>query len=197
MNSQTVFSIGHGNKTIDQFMSELHSFGIEYLIDIRSKPYSKFSQHFSQQSLETIIKREHITYVYMGKELGGLPIHDSTCFTKDGKVDYDKLKEKDFFKGSLQRLLKASSQGIKVCIMCSESDPKTCHRSKLIGVELQKEGIILQHIIGVSKIITQDKLENILTNGWGISRNGGVRNLFDEQKEFQENFYSKKAYLEV
>jgi uncharacterized protein (DUF488 family) len=184
METQTVFSIGHGNKTMEEFVSELHSFDIQFLIDIRSKPYSKFNPHFSQQSLKLFVERENIRYVYMGQELGGLPTHDSTCFTSDGKVVYGKLKERKFFKEGLQRLMKASSQGIKICIMCSESDPKMCHRSKLIGVELQKTGINLQHIIGVSKIITQNQVINELTQGLGLV------NLFGE-----ENLTSRKAYL--
>jgi uncharacterized protein (DUF488 family) len=182
MEIQSVFSIGHGNKDIDEFISELHSYDIKFLIDIRSKPYSKFSQHFSQQSLKVVVEREHIRYVYMGQELGGLP-HDSTCFTSEGKVDYNKLKEKDFFKEGLQRLLNVNSKGLKVCIMCSESDPKMCHRSKLIGVELQKMGVALQHIISVSKILTQDQVINELTKGFGIV------DLFGE-----ENLISRKTY---
>jgi uncharacterized protein (DUF488 family) len=183
METQSVFSIGHGNKTIDEFISELHSYDIKFLIDIRSKPYSKFSQHFSQQALKAVVEREGIRYVYMGQELGGLPTHDLTCFTNEGKVDYNKLKEKDSFKEGLQRLLKANSMGLKVCIMCSESDPKMCHRSKLIGVELQKKGITLQHIISVSKILTQDQVINELTKGLGIV------NLFGE-----ESLTSRKTY---
>ncbi|MDR1370178.1 MAG: DUF488 domain-containing protein [Dysgonamonadaceae bacterium] len=185
MDIQTVYSIGYGNKTMEEFLSELHSYGVRFLVDIRSKPYSKFNQHFSQQPLKMIIEREHIKYVYMGQELGGLPVHDSSCFTHDGKVDYDKLKEKDFFKRGLQRLINANSQGIKVCIMCSESDPKICHRSKLIGVELQKiAGIELQHIVGVSKLLTQTQVISGLTKGLGLV------NLFGE-----ENLTSRKAYL--
>ena len=37
----TLYSIGHGNKTIEEFEEELRSFGILYLIDVRTKPYSK------------------------------------------------------------------------------------------------------------------------------------------------------------
>jgi uncharacterized protein (DUF488 family) len=158
MDTQTVFSIGHGNKTIEEFVLELRSYDIRFLIDIRSKPYSKYSQHFSQQPLKAVLEREQIRYVYMGEQLGGLPTHDSSCFTNDGKVDYDKLKEKDYFKGGLQRLVNANERGIKICIMCSESDPKMCHRSKIIGVELQKKGVILQHIIGISKAINQEDI---------------------------------------
>ena len=183
---QTIFSIGHGNKTIDEFISELRSFDIDFLIDIRSSPYSKFSTHFSQQPLKILVERKNIKYVYMGKELGGLPTHDPTCFARDGKVDYDKLKEKDFFREGLQRLLKANSQGIKVCIMCSESDPKMCHRSKLIGEELKDYGVTLQHIIGVSKVKTQNQVISELTKGFGLV------NLFGEQ-----NLTSKRTYLEI
>jgi uncharacterized protein (DUF488 family) len=171
-----IFSIGHGNKDINRFISELHSFDIQFLIDIRSKPYSKFCPHFSQQTLKTFVENENIRYVYMGKELGGLPMHDASCFTDTGKIDYNKLKDKDFFKSGLQRLLKANAQNIKVCIMCSESDPKMCHRSKLIGSELQKMGVELQHIIDVSKALTQ----NQLTRG---------QELFSEK-----NFTSRKSY---
>lgn len=184
MNIQTVFSIGHGNKSIDEFIAELHSFGIEYLIDIRSKPYSKYSPHFSQQQLKITIEREDIKYVYMGQELGGLP-NDSTCFSINGKIDYSKLKEKKFFINGLQRLQKANAQGNKVCIMCSESDPKMCHRSKLIGVELQKMRINLQHIVGISKSRTQQQVFSELTDGWGLV------DLFGEV-----NLTSRKVYLE-
>lgn len=187
METQTVFSIGHGNKTIDEFVSELHSYDIAFLIDIRSKPYSKYSKHFSQQSLKVLVEKEHIKYVYMGEKLGGLPTHDSTCFTRDGKVDYDKLKEKDFFKEGLQRLINANSKGIKICIMCSESDPKMCHRSKLIGEELKKNGITLQHIIGISKVKTQNQVISELTKGFGLV------SLFGEE----ESLTSKKVYIEV
>ncbi|MDR3366719.1 MAG: DUF488 domain-containing protein [Prevotellaceae bacterium] len=185
MEEQTVFSIGHGNKTIEKFISELHSFDIHYLIDIRSKPYSKYTPHFSQQPLKATIEREHIKYVYMGQELGGLPTHDPTCFTHDGNVDYDRLKKKEYFRQGLQRLAAANSKGIHICIMCSESKPQECHRSKLIGVELQKCGVNLRHIVDVSKEKTQNQVMAELTKGFQLI------DLFGEEQHFQ----SRKAYI--
>jgi hypothetical protein len=70
--------------------------------------------------------------------------------------------------------------------MCSESDPGMCHRSKLIGVELQKMGINLQHITGVSKIISQNQVISELTKGLGLV------NLFGE-----ESLTSRKTYLQI
>ena len=39
------------------------------------------------------------------------------------------------------------NKNLKVAIICSETDPKECHRSKLIGKELLKYGIDINHII--------------------------------------------------
>jgi hypothetical protein len=61
-----------------------------------------------------------------------------------------------------------------------------CHRSKLIGVELKKNGITLQHIVGVSKILTQDQVIGEITKGMGID------DLFGEKE-----ITSRKAYLKT
>ena len=42
-NTTTLYSIGHGNKEIEDFIQELKSFNIQYLVDIRSKPFSKWN----------------------------------------------------------------------------------------------------------------------------------------------------------
>lgn len=185
MIQQNVYSIGHGTKSISDFISELKSFDIQYLIDIRSKPYSKYNPQFNQNQLKHSIEAEQIRYVYMGEELGGLPIFDPTCFFPDGRVDYDKLKTKEFFRNGLSRLENSNNQGLRVCIMCSESNPKDCHRSKLVGVELQKMDIDLRHIIGLAKEKSQNAVILEATNG------NGLLNLFGEE----EPFHSKKSYI--
>jgi uncharacterized protein (DUF488 family) len=131
------------------------------------------------------MEREFITYSYMGLELGGLPTHDVSCFTGEGHVDYGKVREKDFFKKGLQQLVNVNSQKINVCIMCSESNPKDCHRSKLIGVELQKKGINLRHIVGISKEKSQDEVIDEITQGCGLT------DLFGNERRFQ----SKRTYI--
>ena len=97
MKETTIYSIGHGNKTIEDFIAELKSFDIEYLLDIRSKPYSKWNPQFNQETLELELKNNGITYVFVGDTLGGLP-EDRSCYDYNGKVVYDVIKEKDFFK---------------------------------------------------------------------------------------------------
>ena len=104
MESSYLFSIGHGNKSIAEFIAELTQFDIQYLIDIRSKPYSKFYPWFNHYELKHAISETHqITYAYMGDVLGGLPKEDCGCYT-DGKVDYSKLAQMDFFQKGLHTL---------------------------------------------------------------------------------------------
>jgi len=166
MNETTIYSIGHGNKKIEDFIDELKSFNILYLLDIRSKPYSKWSPHFNQTQLEIKLRLSGISYVFVGDSLGGLP-EDRSCYDYHGKVVYDKIKDKDFFKNGLKRLISANENQIKIAIMCSESKPEECHRTKLIGQELLKIGISVKHIISYSKFKTQEIVMGELTKGTG------------------------------
>ena len=188
MEKSTLYSIGHGNKSIETLIEELKHFDINYLIDIRSKPYSKYNPQFNRNDIKFSLEKTNIIYTYMGDVLGGLP-DDNSCYT-NGHVDYNKLKEKEFFKNGLKRLITANNKKIKVAIMCSESNPAECHRTKLIGEELKKKNIILNHITRskqTKKIILKDQITVMLE----VAPNGTV-NLFGEELTFG----SRKKYKE-
>jgi uncharacterized protein (DUF488 family) len=181
-----IFSIGHGNRTPDAFLTLLKNHGIEYLIDVRSQPYSKFNPQYNQNELKTFLENNGVKYVFMGDSIGGRP--DKTkhkiCYHEDGKVDYEMIRTQEFFKIGLGRLKTAYEKGVKVVMMCSESNPCECHRSKLIGRELDAENIPLKHIDEKGKL--KDQFTVIL------ELNGGKNetNLFGET----ENMTSRKKY---
>lgn len=160
-----IFTIGHGNKTLEIFIEELRSFQIAYLLDIRSSPYSKWHSHFNCGELEISLKSQGIKYVYLGDDLGGLP-KDSSCY-ENGKVIYDKIRDKDFFKRGIGRLANAYTQRLRVALMCSESKPCECHRSKLIGEELLESNMEIVHIVGVNQIQPQEEVMLEVTGGYG------------------------------
>lgn len=165
MRNPSLYTIGHGNRKIDEFLDLLKDFGIAYLIDVRSQPYSKFNPQFNQNDLKFFLENNGIKYVFMGDSIGGRP-KDITCYDEDGKVDYEKVKTKDFFIDGIERLKTASSKNINVVIMCSESKPCECHRSKLIGRVLQTDKIILQHIDEKGKLKDQVTVINELNKGY-------------------------------
>lgn len=161
----TLYSIGHGHKTVDELINELHSFSIQYLIDVRSSPFSKWAPHFNRGVIEQIFKNTGIIYYYMGDSIGGRPLCDD-CYDENGFFDYKKMAEAPVFKKGLQRLINANTKGYKVAVMCSESDPSLCHRSKLIGRELLSEhGIDMNHIIAPNKTKSEEEIIIELTNG--------------------------------
>ena len=148
MTETYIYTIGHGNKTLEEIKAELALYDIHYLIDVRSKPYSKFYPHFNREALEREFKQTPgITYAWWGDKIGGLPPVEWNCHTDEGKVDYDKLALHPLFQSGIERLVAAHDKNFKVALMCSESDPRSCHRSKLIGRVLKERGIDVQHIM--------------------------------------------------
>lgn len=178
-----IYSIGHGTKKIEAFLNELSSFKISYLVDVRTSPYSKYNPQFNREMLKNDLENAGITYVYLGGNLGGLP-SDRSCYV-DGKVDYDLIKEKDFFKEGLKRLIIANEKNLNVAIMCSESKPEECHRSKLIGQELLKQNISLFHIISPEKTKEQTTVMNELTKGKGVLDLFGNETSFTSRKKYE------------
>ena len=177
-----IYSIGHGNKKFEEFLNELHALFREGSINGTS-PFSKYSPHFNHDSLKFELEKNSISYLYLGDILGGLPA-DKSCYTK-GKVDYQLLKDKEFFKDGIQRLIKANGKNIDAVVMCSESKPEECHRSKLIGQALAVESIELIHITGLNESKTQTTIMNELTKG------KGTVDMFGNET----NFSSRKKYL--
>lgn len=149
-----VYTIGYGARSIEDFIRVLQANGITYLIDVRSRPYSRYKPEFSKEALDGRLQTHQIRYVFMGDTLGGQP-DDPDCYT-DGKVDYEKCRQKSFFLEGLGRLRRAWEQKLPVAIMCSEGKPENCHRSKLIAPALVEQGISVMHIDENDQLISQE-----------------------------------------
>lgn len=191
LNNSSLYSIGHGQKTQEEFLLELKSFDIHFLVDVRTSPYSKWVPHFNQGVIEGWLRQAGIRYVYMGNYIGGRPQNDA-CYDEEGYFDYKKMAEEPSFKIGLNRLIDANSKNCRVAIMCSEADPSECHRSKLIGRELYFiHNISMNHIVGINKKINQSEIMKTLTKGeW---EPGG--NLFGECDP--PYFRSRKSYKNI
>ena len=96
-----IFTIGYGDRSIESFIETLKRHDIAYLIDVRSAPYSRYKPEFSKESLENALRGNGIRYVFMGAQLGGRP-EDPDCYV-DGKVDYESLRNKGFYKEGIGR----------------------------------------------------------------------------------------------
>jgi uncharacterized protein (DUF488 family) len=159
----TLHTIGYGARTLDELVAALQAHRIEYLLDVRSSPYSKFKPEFTKEALEAALRTRGLRYVFMGDTLGGQP-RDPDCYT-DGKVDYEKVRQQPFFQAGLERLRKAHEQRLRAALMCSEGRPEQCHRSKMIGEALAAAGIPFRHIDEDGQLLTQTQVMDRLTGG--------------------------------
>jgi uncharacterized protein (DUF488 family) len=129
----TIWTIGHGKRSINVFIELLKEFGIQVLVDVRSFPTSKV-EHFKRENMEKWLPESGIEYFWLGRELGG--------YRKGGYKAYMRTK---MFREGIKRLLEIASQK-RTCIMCMEPNPKYCHR-RFISAHLEKKGDNVFHII--------------------------------------------------
>ncbi|MGB1206274.1 MAG: DUF488 family protein [Chitinophagales bacterium] len=145
MQTNIIYTIGYGNKRIASFVEILEKFKIQYLIDVRSQPFSKHNSNFNRLELQRYFAKKSTVYAFFGDTLGGKP-KDKACYDKNGMVNYEILKLQKSFQTSLERLKTAHRKNLKVALMCACSKPEKCHRTKLIAEELVKDNIAVIHI---------------------------------------------------
>ncbi|RKY29766.1 MAG: DUF488 domain-containing protein [Candidatus Omnitrophota bacterium] len=133
-----IYTIGTSNRSIEEFINILKSYGIKNVVDVRRFPTSKFS-HFKKENLEKYLENEGIKYIYLGDLLGG--------YRKEG---YEKYMETEEFEKGIERLKKIAEKQLTT-IMCSERFPWRCHR-RFISKKLKLSGIEVVHIIEKNKI---------------------------------------------
>jgi uncharacterized protein (DUF488 family) len=142
--SALVLTVGYANRSVQDLIALMKRESVQFLIDVRSNPLSKFKPEFSRGTLEPSVRSAGIRYVYMGDLLGGRP-QDPSCY-ENGHVIYSVVQQKAFFRKGIDRLIDAHSRGLKVSLMCSEARPEDCHRSKLIGFSLAQRGVDVMHL---------------------------------------------------
>ncbi len=143
----TIYTIGHSTRTIEQFLDMLKAHDIQEVVDVRTVPKSRRNPQFGQDALATSLKDAGIEYTHL-KKLGGLrrPARDSinTGWQNEsfrGFADY--MATTEFQEGL--RELEDIAKGKRVAIMCAEAVTWRCHRS-LIADALVTQGWQVLHI---------------------------------------------------
>ena len=141
MTPELVCTIGHSNRTIEEFIGLLHQNGIECLLDIRTVPKSRHNPQFGQDQLAASLTAAGIEYRYM-RGLGGLrhPRKDSENsgwrnLSFRGYADYMQTEE---FAENVDAVVELGRN--KCCVlMCAEAVPWRCHRSLVADALLVRE----------------------------------------------------------
>lgn len=153
-----LWTIGHSNHEAGHFLGLLGQHGIEAVADVRSQPYARYAEHFSQAPLRRLLVDADVTYVFLGKELGGRP-QDADLYDDAGFVLYGDVAETAPFREGLHRLLKGAAS-CRVAMMCSEEDPTECHRRLLVTRALldSEASLAVMHIRGDGRIVSEEEI---------------------------------------
>lgn len=114
---KVIYSIGHSTRTIEEFIFELNSVNFNYIVDLRSKPYSRFVPQYNKNRLQDLFWSK---YIFMWDSLWWM----------DDDISFEK------FMFWIEKLSNLAKDHI-VVFFCSEKDYKKCHRFYKITPELE------------------------------------------------------------
>jgi len=143
-----IYTIGHSNRSLEEFLSLLSAHSIELLADIRSVPKSRHNPQFNREAMAISLPAAGIAYQHI-PGLGGRrhPRKDSInlAWRNDSFRGYADYMQTAPFDGALAELMAAASAH-RTAIMCAESVPWRCHRS-LVADALTARGVEVKHIM--------------------------------------------------
>ena len=168
-----IWTIGHGNRSIDEFVELLKDAAIECLVDVRAYPASRRHPQFAREQLDSSLADAGVRYLWEGTALGGRrkPSRDSPHVAlRNGSFRaYADHMMKDEFREGLDRLIQLG-RSARAAIMCAERLPWQCHRY-LLADSLAARGLRVLHLMSPGK-----RLEHTLSP---LARNDGERLVYD------------------
>lgn len=144
-----VVTIGHSNRTIEEFIALLWTNEVAEVIDVRTIPRSRHNPQFNLDALPASLAAAGIEYSHR-EGLGGLrhahadspnmAWHNASF---RGYADYMQSAE---FANNVDDIVKLAASR-RCALMCAEAVPWRCHRS-LISDALLVRGVRVEDIIG-------------------------------------------------
>jgi uncharacterized protein (DUF488 family) len=193
MNSNPLFTIGHSNRELPEFVELLEEHGITAVADVRSQPYSGRHPDFNAEPLKMRLRQSHVQYVFLGDELGARRI-EPECYV-GGKARYELVAKLVAFRNGLDRIREGAREH-RIAMMCAEKDPLTCHRGILICRHLRDE-MEIRHLLSHAETETHEQAESRLLDIVGLPS----RDLFQTREELLVEAYrmqgEKIAYQET
>lgn len=126
-----IYTVGHSNRSLDEFIELLTAQKLKLLIDVRKIPKSRHNPHFWGTRLEKSLRKHGIEYRYF-PGLGGRRRSQKHSVNMGWRSvsfrGYADHMQTDEFQESLKKLISAAKRK-RLAIMCAEAVPWRCHRS--------------------------------------------------------------------
>lgn len=161
-----LYTIGHSNHLLTDFLNLLLKYGIDCIVDVRSIPASKYSPQFNKETLQGFLRSYNMDYQFFGYELGA---RRNDSFNELGYVDFELTVQTALFQEGVHKLTPLLEKKI-IALMCSEADPLECHRFSLVGRYYHEEGLDVNHILKDATISSHEALEQEMIRDYLHSR---------------------------
>jgi uncharacterized protein (DUF488 family) len=148
--SHTVFTVGHGTRTIAELAGVLQRAGVGRLVDVRRWPRSRRNPHLDAQSLAAALPSFSIEYDWRGEALGGrrspAPSTRHGAWRKESFRAYADYMDTELFRVAFIELEGDARLSPALAIMCAETLWWHCHR-RLIADALALRGHAVVHLV--------------------------------------------------
>lgn len=181
-----LFTIGYSTHLIASFVNVLKKHHVNAVADVRSKPYSQFKPDFNRETLQGFLKKEGITYVFLGDQCGGR-IEAPECYV-NGKVDFRLIALHLRFQEGLTRIRNGMRKH-RIALMCAEKDPIACHRTILICRNLRSDDIHIRHILSDGRLEDHEETEKRLMKLFKLHE----ADLFKSESDRLEEAYDRQG----
>ncbi|HKM04994.1 MAG TPA: DUF488 domain-containing protein [Lachnospiraceae bacterium] len=164
-----LYTIGHSQHPIQKFIGLLKQHNIEFVVDVRSTPYSKYASMYDRENISNELKNANISYAFMGKYFGARQ-DDKSLYTKEGYLDFQKVAKWDIFEKGMDNVVRGMETK-RIALMCLEKKPIDCHRAILVANAFYCKGYSVKHILENGKIETHQELNEELLDLYFPDRN--------------------------
>jgi len=165
-----IFTIGHSNYNVEKLIDMLRYYNINCVVDIRGTPYSKYNVQYNKETIRNTLIKEGFVYIYMAKEFAAKR-ENKVSYNKEGYSDFEKVVKEDDFINGVKRLKNGCEKGYRIALLGAMQDPIRCHRSILLGRELENYGFTINHILDDYSIKDQRYIEERLLDKYFENRN--------------------------
>jgi len=145
-----VYTVGHSNLSLDEFLSLLREFGIRAVADVRRLPSSRAFTHFNRGTLAENLSSAGIEYRWF-EDLGGRRPRSAKenpanrGLEDEGFRNYADYMATPQFQSAAESLMRLANEK-PTTVMCAERQYRNCHR-RLLGDYLTARGIDVEHVI--------------------------------------------------
>lgn len=144
--NKKICTIGFAGKNLREFIWRLQSAGVTRVVDVRLNNTSQLAGYSKKDDLEYILELVNIKYRHVPELAPSGELMKAFKSKEIGWEEYVETYSKLISDKDLAGLVELKEGGT-TCLLCSEDDPKHCHRRLLAEHLVQNiKGLEVQHL---------------------------------------------------